>query len=83
MSKLLHSIGTLGDITTPAADPDPQIIKVVLGTQYGQEVIKPACPKAELFCEIAGTRTLTRRLVEQIKRLGYRVEVIQTQPKEL
>ena len=58
-------------------------IKVVLATQYGQEVIRPACEKAELFCEIAGTKTLTRRLVEQIKKLGYRVEVIPTQPKEL
>lgn len=69
-------------MTHPQLDPE-MIIKVALGQQYGQEVIRPACPKAELFCEIAGSKTLTRRLVEQIKRLGYKVEVMQTLPKEL
>jgi hypothetical protein len=62
---------------------EEKLIKVVLANQYGQEVIKPASPEAELFCEIAGTKTLTRRLVDQIKRLGYRVEVLPTQPTEL
>lgn len=58
-------------------------IKVVLAQQYGQEVIRPVCPDAELFCEIAGTKTLTRRMIHQIKSLGYRVEVVPTEPKEL
>ncbi len=69
--------------TFPTAEEHALVIKVVIGNQYGQEVIRPACPTAELFCEIAQTKTLTRRLVSQIKRLGYRVEVIPTQPKEL
>ena len=59
------------------------VILVQLGHQYGQEVIHPACEKSELFCQIAGTRTLTRKLVQQIKQLGYRVEVQQNLPKEL
>jgi hypothetical protein len=58
-------------------------IQVVLDKQYGQEVIKPACQTAETFCQIAGTRIMTRRLVEQVKRLGYSVHVIPTQPKTL
>lgn len=62
---------------------EPSVIKVIIASQYGQEVIRPACPRAEIFCEISGSRTLTRRLIEQIKRLGYRVEVVPTQPKEL
>lgn len=62
---------------------EPKVIKVVIGQQYGQEVIKPASPEAEIFCEMANTKTLTRRLVEQVKRLGYRVEVVPTEPKEL
>jgi hypothetical protein len=66
---------------TPAVQD--KAIQVVLIQRYGQEVIQPASPEAELFCEIAGTKTLTRRLVEQIKKLGYRVEVLPTQPKEL
>jgi len=66
-----------------APPPDAKVIKVVIGQQYGQEVIKPASPEAEIFCEMTNTKTLTRRMVEQIKRLGYRIEVIPTEPKEL
>lgn len=62
---------------------DVFVIKVRLANQYGQEVIHPACDKACKFCEIAGSKTMTRRLVEQVKSLGYRVEVIPTEPKEL
>lgn len=58
-------------------------IRVTLGQQYGQEVVRPACTKAEIFCQIAGTKTLTRQLVAQVKSLGYKVEVMPTQPKEL
>lgn len=58
-------------------------IKVVLANQYGQEIIKPACDKAEKFCMIAGTKTMTRALVSQVKSLGYKVTVVPTQPKEL
>lgn len=66
------------------AVPDDSLeIKVALGHQYGQEVIRPACEKAELFCQIAGTKTLTRKLVGQVKKLGYTVVVLQTLPKEL
>ena len=60
-----------------------QAIQVFLKQQYGQEVIRPACPKAELFCRMAGTKVLTRKLVEQVKELGYKVEVVPTEPKEL
>lgn len=58
-------------------------LKVTLGHQYGQEVVHPSCPDSQQFCEIANTKTMTRRLIEQVKALGYRVEVIPTQPKEL
>lgn len=70
-------------LRTSVADLSGRAIKVVLAQQYGQEVIRPVCPDAELFCEIAGTKTLTRRMVHQIKSLGYRVEVVPTEPKEL
>lgn len=58
-------------------------ILVRLEKQYGQDVIIPVCDKAQKFAAIAGTKTLTRRLIEQIKGLGYTVEVQQTLPKEL
>jgi hypothetical protein len=58
-------------------------IKVTLGSQYGQRTVHPACDKSEIFCTIAGTKLLTPRLIEQIKRLGYKVTVIPTEPSEL
>ncbi len=58
-------------------------LKVTLGHQYGQQIVHPACDKTRLFCEIAGTKTMPRLLVEQVKRLGYRVEVLPSEPKEL
>lgn len=70
---------------TPNSEPeaDPKVCLVKLGTQYGQRVICPANNTAELFCRIAGTKTLTQRLVDDIKKLGYSVEVVQDLPKEL
>lgn len=74
----------LTPLRTPAASVLPVTeIFVVIGHQYGQEVIRPACPTAEIFCEIARTKTLTRQLVEQIKRLGYTVKVQRTEPETL
>ncbi len=73
-------ITTLGRAALEAEKP---VIKVTVGHQYGQEVIRPACEAAHLFCEMVNTRTLTSRLIGQIKRLGYRVVVIQNQPTEL
>lgn len=71
------------EIPTDNLEKFGRAIKVVLVQQYGQEVIRPVCPDAEMFCEIAGTKTLTRRMIHQIKSLGYRVEVVPTEPKEL
>lgn len=67
----------------PMPEADPKICLVKLGNQYGQRVIFPANTTAETFCRIAGSKTLTQRLVDDIKRLGYVVEVVQDQPKEL
>lgn len=67
----------------PMSNTGPRNVKVTLGYQYGQEVIYPACDDSRIFCQIAGTKTMTRQLVDQVKSLGYRVEVIPTQPKEL
>lgn len=45
--------------------------------QFGVDTIIPACPVAETFANIAGTKTLTKPAIEYIKSLGYRVEVVQ------
>jgi hypothetical protein len=33
------------------------------------------CEKAKLFARIAGTKTLTRPVLEDIERLGYQLEL--------
>lgn len=62
---------------------DPMSIQVKLAQQYGQEVIQPVCEKAKLFAAMVGTKTLTRPTIDYVKKLGYRVEVIPTEPREL
>jgi hypothetical protein len=52
-------------------------IKVRIVSQFGNKRIFPACPKAELFCHIAGTTTLTDQSIKSIKQLGYAVSVVQ------
>ncbi len=58
-------------------------IKVKIISQFGNQRIFPACPKAELFCEIAGTTTLTDKMVKTIKSLGYTVSVVVDGPATL
>jgi hypothetical protein len=52
-------------------------IKVRIVSQFGNQRIFPACDKAELFCTIAGTTTLTDSAIKAIKSLGYTVTVVQ------
>lgn len=51
--------------------------------QYGQEVVQPICPVALEFAAIAGTKVLTPKTVESMKKLGYTIEVEQTLPRTL
>jgi hypothetical protein len=50
-------------------------VKIV--NQYGEERIVPHCEEAKLFAAIAGTKTLTKVTVENIKLLGYTVRIAQ------
>ena len=52
-------------------------INVRIISQYGQQRVFPACPTADLFCSIAGSKTLTDSAVRDIKALGYIVNVVQ------
>lgn len=58
-------------------------IVVKLVQRYGQRSTIPVCDKSQMFAAIANTSTLTPRVVELIKQLGYTVEVVQDLPTEL
>lgn len=53
-------------------------ITVEIKQVYGNEVIYPVCENSKLFAQIAGTKTLTRNTLRDIKALGYAIEVKQT-----
>jgi len=51
---------------------------------YGMPVIYPADANARSFAAIAGTKTLTRQTIRQIKNLGFEiVELFESQLEEI
>ncbi len=48
-------------------------IQVQVKNVYGNDLVYPICRKAELFCFIAGTKTLGEQDIKHIKLLGYEV----------
>lgn len=50
-------------------------IFVLAKDQYGQIAFHPNCGRAEAFARLAGTKTLTKPALQQIKQLGYEVVV--------
>ncbi len=51
-------------------------IKVRITDVYGVATLYPVCEKAQMFADIAKTKTLTRPTVSLVKRLGYEIEVV-------
>jgi hypothetical protein len=52
-------------------------ITVRIKNVYGNETIYPVCEKAKAFANIAGTTTLTRHVIAQIKAMGFAITVAQ------
>lgn len=50
-------------------------IKVRIETHYGRTSTYPICETALIFSKIAGTKTLTPKVLKLIKTLGYEIEV--------
>ena len=48
-------------------------IVVETRTVYGVTTHYPACPAAEVFARLAGTKTLTANALRDIKALGYEI----------
>jgi hypothetical protein len=51
-----------------------QII-IELKSVYGIQTYYPFCEKSKLFAKIAGTKTLTRHALTDIKSLGYEIHI--------
>jgi hypothetical protein len=41
---------------------------------YGSYLFYPVCEKAKIFADLLGTKTLSYRAMEGIKKLGYQIE---------
>lgn len=51
-------------------------ILVKIKNVYGTDQIYPACPEAEIFAQLAGTKTLTKTAINLIKDLGFKIQVV-------
>lgn len=59
-------------------------VTVTVRRVYGMPVIYPSDANARSFAAIAGTKTLTRQTVRQIKNLGFEiVELFESQLEEI
>ncbi len=50
-------------------------ILVEVKNVYGNELVYPACDKAEIFCKLLQTKTLPAYAIMLIKKLGYAIKV--------
>ena len=41
---------------------------------YGVERVYPICTKAKILARISGNKTLLPEVIEEIKKLGYKIE---------
>ena len=62
-------------------EPTMQIL-VRIKDVYGNRTIYPVCPAAELFAQIAGTKTLPLWVIDKVKKLGYEI-VVEQEPVTL
>jgi hypothetical protein len=54
------------------------IIEVEVKDVYGTVKYYPLCEKAQLFADIAGTKTLTVEAIKKIEALGYSIKASRT-----
>jgi hypothetical protein len=50
-------------------------ITVRVTNVYGQKTVYPVCETAQIFADIAGTKTLKPTTINSIKALGYKINV--------
>jgi hypothetical protein len=54
-------------------------ITVLVKDVYGKRVFYPKCDKALCFAAIAGTTTLTERVLRNIMELGYEISFVRNE----
>jgi len=54
------------------------VIEVEVKDVYGITKYYPICEKAQLFADIAGTKTLTVQVIKKIEALGYSIKASRT-----
>lgn len=75
---LRETIGSLAAIVE-----DKTVLKVSVRSNYGAPAIYPANEAAQIFADIAGTKTLKADTLAKAKKLGYRIEQIQDPASQL
>lgn len=50
-------------------------ITIKVKNVYGCTTFYPSCEKSKLFAKIAGTITLTRNTLRDVKNLGYSIKI--------
>lgn len=60
-----------------------KVLKVSVRSNYGAPAIYPANEAAQIFADIAGTKTLKVDTLAKAKKLGYRIEQIQDPASQL
>jgi hypothetical protein len=73
-------LGCDGGATTKGGSMN-QNITVEIRDVYGVAKVYPMCSTAQLFADIAGTKTLLPEDIKRIQMLGYSVEVKQREIK--
>jgi hypothetical protein len=54
------------------------VIEVEVKDVYGVTKYYPICEQAQLFADIAGTKTLTVQVIKKIEALGYSIKASRT-----
>ena len=54
-------------------------VYVRMTSVYGKQTFYPVCEKAVIFAQLSGTKTLTQAALNNILKLGFKLEV--EQPK--
>jgi|TARA_R110000822_G_scaffold152687_4_gene292057 hypothetical protein len=51
-----------------------KLIKIEVKNSYGSERYYPKCNLSKMFCDIAGTQTITQDIISTIRRNGYNID---------